>query len=82
MNNRQKAVLGQLLELFKDASERFEACSLAAKFCPDPWSNSLLEFSGVFMHHSHVLEDSISELEAIFDDGSENIPQNFKGPGE
>lgn len=80
MNSQQQAVIAGLHKLLSDARDNHGAYSLAARFCPEPWAGSLRSVAESFLFHQLALEGIHSQLEALFNEGGENIAQDVECP--
>jgi hypothetical protein len=80
--SKREEVLAAVTTLLQEVELEHEALELAAKYCPQPWAGSLAAIASSWLFVSFKLMDIRSQLEAIFDDGSDHLSQDVEGPGE
>ena len=71
-----KNIIGALRQVIENAGENRIAFGIAAKFCPEPWNASLDETAKEFMFIEFRLQEIASQLEALFDKGSDHLSQD------
>lgn len=81
MNAQQRELLDSLLAMRSDLEAYEINFCMSARFCPDPWAKNLDEISKVFLSLGMFVGDMISQAEALFDSGGNDILENIETPG-
>ena len=80
MNDKLTKVIDDMQQLIASIHDDGAACSLASRYCPEPWARSLVEISNTFMITEIRLQDIASQVEAIFNEGSNDFTQDLERP--
>jgi len=81
MTDGLKAILKQLATLKDRVERREDAVSLAAKFFTDPTRHALSVLADEFLWTGQEIDEVISQVNLLLDDGPDNFPENVETPG-
>lgn len=80
MSSRNAKVLDDLQNLIVATKDNRVACSLASRYCPEPWAQSLREVADSFLFAEHALQGLQLQIETILDESRQDLSKDVKGP--
>lgn len=80
MNDKFAKVIDDMQQLIASVHDDGAACSLASRYCPEPWAKSLGEIASTFMFTEIRMQEIALQIEAIFNEGSNDFTQDLERP--